>query len=208
MGWTVLRAFWDALLGLESLHLAGIKFSISFLDELMNSSWIIWILRMFILYLNSNPSVDERTSLQGYRSVFPHSTERQVKEFRRWVRVCLFSLSLDMALISSPQKTELSAQLVKNSPAMQGDPSSIPGLGISGGGGIGYPLQYSWTSLVAQLVKNPPVRQETWVQSLGWEESLEKGKATHTSILAWRGPWSMGSQRVRHDWVTFTFIFP
>ena len=104
-----------------------------------------------------------------------------------------------MALISSPQKTELSAQLVKNSPAMQGDPSSIPGLGISAGGGIGYPLQYSWTSLVAQLVKNPPVRQETWVQSLGWEDSLEKGKATHTSILAWRGPWSMGSQRVRHD---------
>ena len=81
-----------------------------------------------------------------------------------------------MALISSPQRTELSAQLVKNLPAMQGDPGSIPGLGISAGGGIGYPLQYSWTSLVAQLVKNPSVRQETWVQTLGWEDSLEKGK--------------------------------
>ena len=96
-----------------------------------------------------------------------------------------------MALISSPQRTELSAQLVKNLPAMQGDSGSIPGLGISAGGGIGYPLQYSWTSLVVQLVKNPSVRQETWVQSLGWEDSLEKGKATHSSILAWRIPWSM-----------------
>ena len=65
--------------------------------------------------------------------------------------------------------------------------------------GIGYPLQYSWASLVAQLVKNPPAIQETWVQSLGWENPLEKGKATHSSILAWRIPWtvqSMGLQRV------------
>ena len=50
---------------------------------------------------------------------------------------------------------------------------------------IGYPLQYSWASLVAQLVKNPPAMRETWVQSLGWEDLLEKGKATHSSILAW-----------------------
>ena len=75
----------------------------------------------------------------------------------------------------------------------------IPASGRSTGEGIGYALQYSLASLVAQLVKNQPTRQETWVQSLGWEDSLEKGKATHTSILAWRGPWSMGSQRVRHD---------
>ena len=50
--------------------------------------------------------------------------------------------------------------------------------------------------------------RETWVRFLGWEDSLEKGKATHSSILAWRIPWtvySMGSQRVRHDWTTFTF---
>ena len=56
-------------------------------------------------------------------------------------------------------------------------------------------------SLVAQLVKNPPAMWETWVQSLGWEDTLEKGKAPHSSILAWRIPWtvwSMGSQRVRH----------
>ena len=63
------------------------------------------------------------------------------------------------------------------------------------------PLQYSWASLVAQLVKNPPAVQETWVQSLGWEDPVEKEKATHSSILAWRIPWtkSMGLQRVRHN---------
>ena len=54
------------------------------------------------------------------------------------------------------------------------DPSSIPGLGRSPGEGIGYPLQYSWASLVAQLVKNPPTMQETWVQSLGWEDPLRR----------------------------------
>ena len=69
------------------------------------------------------------------------------------------------------------------------DPSSIPGLGRSTGEGIRYPLQYSCTSLVAQLVKNTSVMWETWVQSLGWEDPLEKGKAAHSSILAWRIPW-------------------
>ena len=57
-------------------------------------------------------------------------------------------------------------------------------------------------SLVAQLVKNPPAMQETWVRSLGWEAPLEKGKATHSCVLAWRIPgtgWSMESQRVGHD---------
>ena len=57
----------------------------------------------------------------------------------------------------------------------------IPGLGRFAGEGIGYPLQYSWASLVAQLVKNSPAMWETWVQSLGWEDPLEKGKATHSS---------------------------
>jgi len=64
------------------------------------------------------------------------------------------------------------------------DPSSIPGPGRSPGDGIYYPPQYSWASLVAQLIKNLPAMRETWVQALGWEDSLEKGKATHSSILA------------------------
>ena len=61
--------------------------------------------------------------------------------------------------------------------------------------------------LVAQLVKNLPAMQETWVQSLGWEDSLEKGKVTYFSIQSWRIPWtiqSLGSQRIRRDWVIFT----
>ena len=64
-----------------------------------------------------------------------------------------------------------------------GDLGSIPGLGRATGEGIGYPLQYSWASHVAQLVKNPPAMPETWVRSLSWEDPLEKGKATHSSIL-------------------------
>ena len=59
------------------------------------------------------------------------------------------------------------------------------------GEGIRYPLQYFWASLAAQLVKNPPAVQKIWVQSLGWEDPLEKGKATHSSFLAWRIPWSV-----------------
>ena len=62
----------------------------------------------------------------------------------------------------------------------------IPGSGSSPGEEIGYPLQYSWASLVPQLVKNPLAMWETWFRSLGWEDPLEKGKATHFSILAWR----------------------
>ena len=72
----------------------------------------------------------------------------------------------------------------KESACNAGGPSSIPGLGSSAGEEIGYPLQYYWASLVAQLVKNPPAMWETWVSSLGWEDPLEKGKATHSSILA------------------------
>ena len=67
----------------------------------------------------------------------------------------------------------------------------IPGLGRSAGEKTGYPLQYSWASLMAQMVKNPPAMWETWVRSLSWEDALEKGKATHSSILAWRTPWTL-----------------
>ena len=88
-----------------------------------------------------------------------------------------------------------------------GDPGSFPGSGRSPGEGIGDPFQYSLASLVAQMVKNLPAMQETWVLSLGWEDPLEEGTATHSSILAQRIPWteepdrlqSMGSQKVRHD---------
>jgi len=74
----------------------------------------------------------------------------------------------------------------KESTCNSGDPDSIPGSGRSPDEGILYPLQYTWASLVAHLVKNPPAMHETWVQSLGWEDPLEKRKATHSSIVAWR----------------------
>ena len=79
----------------------------------------------------------------------------------------------------------------KESTCNAGDPGSIPGLGRSAGEGIGYPLQYSLTSHVAQLVKNLPAMQDTWVQSLGWKDPPEKGKAAHSSTLAWRIPWTV-----------------
>ena len=87
--------------------------------------------------------------------------------------------------------TYLDSSVGKESVCNAGDPGSIPELGRSSGEGLGYLLQYSWALLVAQLVKNPPAMRETWVQSLGWEDPLEKGKATHSSILAWRIPWTV-----------------
>ena len=85
----------------------------------------------------------------------------------------------------------------KESTCNAGDPSSLPGSGRSAGEGKGYSLQYSWASLLAQLVKNPPAKWETWVWSLGWEDPLEKGKATHSSILGlslWLSWWRIHLQ--------------
>ena len=78
-------------------------------------------------------------------------------------------------------------------------------------------LYATWVSLVAQTENNLPVMQcrRPWVWTLGWEDPLEKGMATHSSILAWTTPWpeepdglrSVGSQRIRHDWATNTYYF-
>ena len=91
-----------------------------------------------------------------------------------------------------------------------GDPGPIPGSGRYLGEGKGSPLQCSWASLVAQMVKNLPATRETQVRSLGWEDPLEKGKAAHSSVLAWRIPWTeepgglrfTGSRRGRQDRAT------
>ena len=79
----------------------------------------------------------------------------------------------------------------KESVCNAGDTSSIPRSGRTAREGIGYPFRYSWVSLVVQLVKNQPAMWEAWIRSLGWEDPLEKGKATHCSILAWRIPWTV-----------------
>ena len=90
-----------------------------------------------------------------------------------------------------------------------GDPSSIPGPGRSPGEGIGYPLQYSWASLMVQMVKNPLAMQETWVWSLGLEDPMEGGIATHSSILAWRicmdrGDWQATVHGITKNWTWLT----
>ena len=91
-------------------------------------------------------------------------------------------------------KTSLPRELSgQDSTSSAGDVGVIPGSGRSPGEGNGnpLPLQYSWAFLVAQLVKNPPEMWETSVRSLGWEDPQEKGKATNSSILAWRIPWTV-----------------
>ena len=104
------------------------------------------------------------------------------------------TLKLKKSLDNLPVYSQKGATLIvvaKESTCSAGDPGSIPGPGRSAGEGTGYPLQYSWASLVAQLVKNPPAIWKTWVHSLGREDPLEMGKATHSSILAWRTPWTV-----------------
>ena len=78
----------------------------------------------------------------------------------------------------------------------------MPGLRRSSGEGIGYPFQYSWISLMAQMVKNPPAVRETWVRSLGWEDNLEEGMVTHSVILAWRIPMGRGAWQATVHGVT------
>ena len=100
-----------------------------------------------------------------------------------WVFVCANLLQFYLGFPDS--------SVGKESTCNAGDLGLIPGSRRSAREGIGYPLQYSWASLVAQLGKTMPAMRETWVQSLGWGECLEKGKATHSSILAWRIPWTV-----------------
>ena len=90
----------------------------------------------------------------------------------------------------------------KESICNAGDPDLIPGLGRSSGEGIGYPLQYSWASIVAQTVKNPSAMQETWVRSPSWEDPLAEGMATHPSILACRIPIDRGARQTTVHGVT------
>ena len=93
-----------------------------------------------------------------------------------------------------------------------GDPSLIPGSGRSTGEGIGYPLLYSWASLVAQLVKNVPAMRKTWVQPLGWEDSLERERLP-TPVFwpgEFHGPYSPldGKESDMTQWLSlFTFLF-
>ena len=92
-----------------------------------------------------------------------------------------------IGLIPPKYIANIDSSVGKESICNAGDPGSIPGR--SAGEGISYPLQHSWASLVTQVVKNPPAMWETLVHSFGWEDPLEKRKATHSSSLSWRIPW-------------------
>ena len=141
-------------------------------------------------------TIDLLSSVQSLSHVWLFATP--------WIAACQASLSITNSW-SSLKLTSIESVMPSSN---AGDPSSIPGSGRSSGEGIGYPLQYSWASLVAQIVKNLPAMQGTWVRSLGWADLLEEGMATHSSVLAWRIPGtgepgglpSLGSHRVGHDW--------
>ena len=110
------------------------------------------------------------------------------------MHICpIFSFDECVCVFCGVRSASLVAEPVKNLSAMQGNAGLIHGSGRSTGEEIGYLLQYSWASLVVQLVKNLPPRWETWILSLAWEDSLEEGIATHSSILAWRIPMDRGA---------------
>ena len=102
-------------------------------------------------------------------------------------------IHISMLCLCHVYGASLVAQLIKESTCNAGDPALIPGLGKSPGERIGYPLQYSWAFLVVQMIKNLPAMQKTWLRSLSWEDPLEEGMATHSSILAWRIPMDGGA---------------
>ena len=114
------------------------------------------------------------SALDGSRQLAPTSLEGFLKHSKPMTEVILqvptTPINICICTCGFPDSS-----VGKESACKAGDPGLIPGSGIYPGKGMGYPLQYSWASLVAQLVKNLPAMWETWVRSLGWEDLLEKG---------------------------------
>ena len=124
-----------------------------------------------------------------------------------YVKCCCY---LTARFGSSVSKGFPCSSVGKESACDAGDPGLIPGWGRSLGEGIGYLLQYSWASLVAQLVKSPPAMWETWVWTLGWEDPLEKGKVP--TPVFWPGefhglysPWGLKESDTTEQLSLFTF---
>ena len=124
-----------------------------------------------------------------------------------YVKCCCY---LTARFGSSVSKGFPCSSVGKESACNAGDPGLIPGWGRSLGEGIGYLLQYSWASLVAQLVKSPPAMWETWVWTLGWEDPLEKGKVP--TPVFWPGefhglysPWGLKESDTTEQLSLFTF---
>ena len=137
-----------------------------------------------------------------YRFWFQH--QKHYQSMLYYIKVFIFPL----LNVCSGARGFPGSSAGKESTCNPGNLGLIPESGRSPREEMGYPLRYSWASLVTQMVKNPPVTWETWVLSLGWEDTLEESMS-HSS-LAWRISWaeylgrlqSMVSQRVRRDWVT------
>ena len=136
-----------------------------------------------------------------------HGVAKSWTQLGNWMNEQIF-------VYSSPLNVVPGSSAGKESVCNAEDPGWITGSRRSAGDWIGCPLQDSWASLVAQEVKNPPAVWETRVQSLGWEDPLEKGKATHSSILAWEitgteepgGLQSVRSHGVKYNWATNTHM--
>ena len=120
------------------------------------------------------------------------TTIKQIQELSH-TYTCIYSPPLLLTQNYHNTVNQPGSSAGKGSACSAGEPGSIPGSGRLLGKGWGYPLLYSWVSLVAQLVKDLPSMWETWVQSLGWKDPLEESMATHSSILAWRIPMDGGA---------------
>ena len=145
------------------------------------------------IYWNNENGNTTYQSLQNSTKAFPREKviARNTYEKRKIINIQINHLTLHLKELETEQPMGFpDSSIGKESTCNAGDPGFIHGSGRSTGEGIAYPLQYSWATLVAQLVKNPPAMQETWVRSLGWKDPLEKGKATHSNILAWTIPWT------------------
>ena len=169
----------------------------AFKKKFLESSWFTMLCQFQVyskvdqLYTYIYPLFFRFFSHKGHFRVLsriPCATQQVLVGYLFYVQLCVY---LNPQLLIYPCPLLLSGNSAyKESACNAGDPDSIPGSRRFPGEGIGYPLQYPWTSFVAHLVKNPPAMWETWVKSLGWEDPLEKGEATHPSILAWKIPWT------------------
>ena len=137
-----------------------------------------WCLKI-LLFLQQN------LKMLSYYFNNRHTSYSDQHEISEW----LLEISWNQVCVRLSNFSFSGSSAGKESTCNAGNLSSFPGSGNSTGEGIDYVLQCSWVSFVAQLVKNLPVIRDSWIWSLGWEDPLEMGKATHSSILAWRIPW-------------------
>ena len=127
-----------------------------------------------------------------FHSTVLNRTIHYIVFFFNFSHVCCFFLPKSLQVSRKPVLLGFLGSLGGKKSAFNArEPSLVPGSGRSPGEGVGYPFHYSWASLVAQLLQNLPAMWETSVRSLGWEDPLEKGTATYSSILAWRIPWTV-----------------